>query len=133
LGRCVREKCFQELYQASGKKTEQDHIRAAYPDVTHCRWLQEDPNACDCFPFEIEGAKIGDPCPNNPYEREGELFSSLQDHAALLGVAHYIEDLIDLNILPQELSPEDFMVARMMRQRAKVQEMQMKSLAGFGG
>jgi hypothetical protein len=137
-GACPREPNFNDLYQELGDAKAQENIRAANEDQHHCAYLKRCPNACEEFPEAIGDAKIGAPCPANPYEKHSELFAKLGEHAALLQYAHYIGNLVELGRLPgpEELSAEDFTIAVAMRKRAKVQELEAMSLgairAAFG-
>ncbi len=133
--KCQREPDFQALYAVLGDKGEQDRIRAANDGERHCAFLAACSSACDALPKDAGEQHTGKPCPNNPYESERDLFSALDDQFALLRHAHYIGDLVELGILagPDEITPEDFTVATIMRRQAKAQELQAMSMGAVGG
>jgi len=122
-GKCPREPDFERLYAVLGDSAKQDKIRER-SEHKPCFILRRDPSACECLPNDIGAAHQGEPCPNNPYQREVELYAELTDQTPLLNIAHYIEDCIGMGSFnPHECTPEEWAVARIMHQRSKQQQM----------
>lgn len=135
----MREPDFAALYQALGDRGTQQRIRDGNPENRHCKFLLESPEACERLPESAGTEHAGRVCPNNPYENDWALFERVASAQPLLRQAHYLADLVELGLLPgpDELSPEDFLIARRMRRLAKLEEMRIRELASvrqiFGG
>ena len=124
VNHCPREAQFHELYEAIGNKEKQDRIREE-AERRPCYILLQNPNACDCLPEDIGTVKAGQPCPNNPYDREAQLLSDLRGANAILEIAHYLDELCRLHrIDPDHTDPESWVAMRIMMQRAKAQQLQ---------
>lgn len=73
-------------------------------------------------------------CPNNPYRKYAAQHEELSQAASLLEEAYYIGDLVSLGQLPKDPSPEEFMIARIMFNHARGEEMRMKAeMSMLGG
>lgn len=122
---CIREPNFQEMYEARESPMEQERIRKANPESHHCHFLKKASDACDRFPEAVGTARVGGPCPNNPLERDAELFSKCVDDEPLVYHAHTVGDMVELGLVidPEKFEPEDYTVALFMRRRQRLEEL----------
>jgi hypothetical protein len=132
---CPREDSFDDVYQVLGDAMQIQAIMEANPQKTHCRFLQRCPVACLEFP-EVLGigdtASVeGQSCPNNPYIKYAGEYQQWQSESSLLEDASYYGDLADIHLLPglDQLTPDEFLLARIMRQHRKAEEMRALILA----
>lgn len=134
LTTCLREPDFRGLYAVLGNRDSQDAIRTASPEVKHCRWLMDAPLACEQLPESL-GEYAGSVCPNNPYHKYREQHVELAAHGQLLEEAFYVGDLAALGQLPgpEELSPEDFQIARIMHSHYRSEELRARVAMSMGG
>lgn len=138
VAQCKREENFREMYAALGDEGRQREIREANKDKHHCMFLKESCEACIALP-ESGGPYAGKICPNNPWEREADLFEELEQQGPLLQHAHYLQDLAELGFLPRPemIDPLDWEIVRIMHQNEKVRNLQMGQVAAmqtvFGG
>lgn len=105
------------------------------PNKSHCAFLRRCPVACREFPQVLgvgdQASRIGEPCPNNPYQKYAAKIAALKREADLLEDAAYYGDLIEVGALPKldELTPEEFLLARMIKSHRKRQEMKLTLMA----
>jgi hypothetical protein len=83
-----------------------------------------DPMACDQFPEAIGETGVGEPCPNNPYAAEPQLYQQDQYEELLISEAAHLGALLDLRILPGEdrLEPAEFEILRQLQNFRRAQE-----------
>lgn len=102
---CIRESSFREMYEAAGREDLQEAIRTVTPDAPHCPFLLESANACNSLPFSVDGgAKLGDPCPNNPFTdvRNEQLLHDAETNYHIAERAIQLSQLADLGMLKME-------------------------------
>jgi len=113
---CIRESNFLELYRKLGDRKAQDQIRRANSKYYHCRFLEEDPQACDRLPRDIGSGKAGQPCPSNPFRdpKNTELFQEHQRYRYWAEEALDLLSLQELGMLPpfESLSPFEVTLLR---------------------
>lgn len=131
---CVREDNFIQMYRHLGDEVAQRKIREANRNRTHCRFLKDDPNACECLPYDIGTARQGQRCPNNPFFRFEEEIYDFQLKEHIVNRAEHIEELIVLDMLPpiDEITPEEFAVAVAVKRFMKMKDLEMQSIAMWG-
>ena len=104
-------------------------IMDATPKQTHCRFLKRCAVACLEFPESLgAGDNVsveGQPCPNNPYIKYSGEYQRWESEASLLEDAYYYADLADVHLLPNvdQLTPDEFLLARIMKRHRKSEEM----------
>jgi len=117
----------------------QDGIRER-AEKRPCYILRQYPDACDCMPEGFGEAVPGEACPGNPYVKNAELVEALTQSRALMEIARYFADLIELgNIDHESLMPEEYTVIRIMLRERKEEQFKMmqantaSSMVGTGG
>jgi hypothetical protein len=117
---CPSEDSFPELYKVLGSQAAQDEIRRANPDVKHCELLRVNPTICDKCPVN-----------QNPYNgdegHDGELYRAVEQYGHWLEEAILLDDYrrLGLSPPPQELSPEQFEVLRVMHRDEQLIKVQL--------
>jgi hypothetical protein len=135
---CNREPQFHELYRHLGNKAKQDEIRAR-SEGRPCFILMRDPAAksCNCLPKDIGIAKAGEPCPNNPYHRNADLYDELVGASSVIEMARYYETLSEIGgIDADSVLPEEWVLIRTMlaeKRREQYKVMQTGMMQMFGG
>ena len=121
---CPREAQFHELYQALGNKSRQDEIREE-AERRSCYILLRNPGACEALPERIGDIEAGQPCPNNPFQREAKLLAELISQRPLLEIAMYVDDLARMCAIdPDRATPEEWTIMRIMAQRSEHRRLQ---------
>lgn len=116
---CDKEEDFPALHAALGSEALQQSIRQANPTGKHCELLKRNPTACQ-------------KCHFNPYNgdegHDGELYRAVETYGHWLEEAVLLNDYRSLGLAPppQQLSPEQFEVLRIMQRDEQLIQSQLQ-------
>ena len=119
-----------------GDEQEQEFIRKANPDKSHCKFLRECPTACEVLHKDVgEDGKKGEMCPNNPLFRHKDLFERFEEEQDIVAEALRYEGLISLGMMPtslDEINPIEYQIALCVKQFMDSKDLMIKGLSSMG-